>query len=144
MEIQGTGVELQGDQVVSKGDDALANIDLQEFMNLFIAELQNQDPLEPMDNSEMLAQISQIREIGATDSLNSTLESVQLGQSLSTAGGLIGKHVRALTTATVGSEQEFVEGTVDKVSIENGTPTVHVGGHNVKLGNISEILPASE
>jgi flagellar basal-body rod modification protein FlgD len=143
MEIQGAGIDLQGDQVVSKGEDALANLDLKEFLNLFIAEMQNQDPLDPMDNSEMLAQISQIREIGATDSLSSTLESVQLGQALSTASGLIGKEVRALTTAQIGTEQEFIEGIVEKVSIENGKPVLHVDGNEIELDKISEILPSS-
>ncbi|MCG8587587.1 MAG: flagellar biosynthesis protein FlgD [Pirellulales bacterium] len=143
MEIQSAGIELQGDQVVSKDDDALTNIDLQEFLELFIAELQNQDPLEPMDNSEMLAQISQIREIGATDSLTSTLEAVQLGQSLSTAGGLIGKEVRALTSASSDGEQQFVEGTVDKVSINDGKPTLYIDGQQVSLENVAEILPSS-
>jgi len=143
MEIQSTGVELQGDQVVSKKDDALANLDLTEFLGLFIAELQNQDPLDPMDNSEMLAQISQIREIGATDTLTDTLDAVQIGQSLSTAGSLIGKAVKALTSDTIGGEQDIVEGTVDKISIENGQPILHVAGRQVELKNVTEILPAS-
>ena len=44
-----------------------------------ITELQNQDPLNPMDNTQMLEQINQIRQIGATDKLTSTLDSVLLG-----------------------------------------------------------------
>ena len=144
MEILSTGIELKGDQVVSNAGDALANIDLSQFLKLFIAEMQNQDPLDPMDNSEMLAQISQIREIGATDSLTATLESVRLGQSLATASGLIGKQIRALSSNVVSGEQEFVEGTVEKVSIENGKPVLHVDGQQIELKNISEILPAIE
>ena len=144
MEIQSSGIEIQGDQVVSKDGDALANLDLNEFLNLFIADLQNQDPLEPMDNSEMLAQISQIREIGSTDTLTATLDSVQLGQTLSTAGTLIGKQVRALTSNVFSGEQEFVEGTVDKISIEDGVPVLHVAGKQVELKNVAEILPASQ
>jgi flagellar basal-body rod modification protein FlgD len=144
MEIQNSGVQIQGDQVATKDGDALANLDLSEFLNLFIAELQNQDPLDPMDNSEMLAQISQIREIGATDSLTNTLDSVQLGQALSTAGMLIGKQVRALTGEDAEGLQQFVEGTVQKVAIEEGKPVLHVNGQPVKLKNVSEILPASD
>ncbi len=144
MEILSTGIEIKGDQVVSNAGDALANIDLSQFLKLFIAEMQNQDPLDPMDNSEMLAQISQIREIGATDTLTATLESVRLGQSLATASGLIGKQIRALSSNVVSGEQEFVEGTVEKVSIENGKPVLHVAGQQIELKNISEILPAIE
>ena len=58
------------------GSDArdLRDLDLNEFLQLMITELQNQDPLDPMDNSEILQQITQIREISATDSLQETLE----------------------------------------------------------------------
>ena len=47
----------------------LATLDGDEFMNLMITELQNQDPLEPAKNDELLRQISTIREM----ELNSTL-----------------------------------------------------------------------
>ena len=144
MEIQGASVEIQGDQIVSQGDDALTNIDLTEFLNLFIAELQNQDPLDPLDNSEMLSQISQIREIGATDTLTETLAAVQLGQSLSTAGGLIGREVRALSSAGPDGQRQFVEGQVERVVIENGNPVLFVEGEPVELENVSEILSTSE
>ena len=46
--------------------EAINDIDLGTFLRLMIAELQNQDPLNPLDNKDMLAQISQIREVGAT------------------------------------------------------------------------------
>ena len=41
--------------------DSFTDIDIDEFLALMIAELQNQDPLDPMDNSEMVQQIGQIR-----------------------------------------------------------------------------------
>ena len=123
--------------------DAINDLDLGTFLELMIAELQNQDPLNPLDNKDMLAQISQIREIGATDTLTPTLDAVQLGQALSTAGGLIGKHVRALTSNSTSSNQQFVEGKVDKVSIENGNPVLHVNGQQIQLKNVAEIHPAA-
>ena len=61
--------------------NALNNLDLDSFLDLMIAELQNQDPLNPLENDQLLAQISQIREIGATDRLSQTLDSVLAGSS---------------------------------------------------------------
>jgi hypothetical protein len=86
-----------------------------------IAELQNQDPLDPLDNKEMLAQITQIREVGATDKLTSTLEAVLLGQSISSATNLIGADVDALS-----DDNQRISGLVSRVSIENGQPKLHV------------------
>ncbi len=120
---------------------ALQDVDLDQFLNLMIAELQNQDPLDPLDNSEMLQQLTQIREIGSNDRLTATLDAVLSGQNLATASGLIGKEIRALT-----DNAENIEGLVDRVTIQVDNETdkrslkVHVGQHSVSLENIREVI----
>ena len=83
--------------------------------------MQNQDPLNPMDNSEMLAQINQLREIGSTDKLTSTLDSVLLGQNITSSTNLIGKDIQAIS-----DDNQKVSGTVTRVSIEEGQPKLHL------------------
>jgi hypothetical protein len=95
----------------------IEDLDLQSFFDLMIAELQNQDPLNPMDNQEMLAQIGQIREISSNDKLSETLDSVLLGQSISSATNLIGANVKGLTDTG-----QKVTGAVQRVTISNGEP----------------------
>jgi flagellar basal-body rod modification protein FlgD len=143
----------------SSTSDALNKIDMDEFISLMIAEMQNQDPLEPMDNTQMLQQISQIREIGSNDRLSETLDAVLLGQNMATASGMIGQTIMALDD----NAQTFV-GTVDRVSIADGEAKLHVVQriaehydedtdtivpeqqveHAVSLTNISQILPDTE
>ena len=101
--------------------DAINDIELNTFLELMIAELQNQDPLNPLDNKDMLAQISQIREVGATDKLTKTLDSVLLGQNIASATNLIGADITALS-----DDAESVEGVVKHVSIDKGVPKLHV------------------
>uniref|UniRef100_UPI0035685EA9 flagellar hook assembly protein FlgD n=1 Tax=Novipirellula sp. TaxID=2795430 RepID=UPI0035685EA9 len=72
-------------------NDSFSSVDTDSFMKLLISELQNQDPLNPTDNAEMIQQISQIREIGATDQLTQTLSNLSNSQELVTASGLIGR-----------------------------------------------------
>ncbi len=93
--------------------DAYSDIDIDEFLALMIAELQNQDPLDPMDNSEMVQQIGQIREIGATDQLTNTLSNLASSQDLVTASSLIGEQVTGL--AQDGSP---VDGIIDRITVE--------------------------
>ena len=100
---------------------SLNDLDLDSFLQLMITELQNQDPLNPLDNKDMLAQISQIREVGATDKLTQTLESVLLGQNISSATNLIGADIDALS-----DDNEKVQGIVGRVSIDDGSPKLHV------------------
>lgn len=101
--------------------DAINDLELGTFLQLMITELQNQDPLNPLDNKDMLAQISQIREVGATDKLTKTLESVLLGQNIASATNLIGADITALS-----DDGESVEGVVDRVSIDKGDPKLHI------------------
>ena len=102
--------------------NALNELNLDHFLQLMIAQLQNQDPLNPLENHELLQQISQIREVGATDKLSSTLEAVLLGQNIGSATRLMGQQIRATTETG-----QPVEGVVDRVTIVNGTPLLHLG-----------------
>lgn len=127
---------------VNQPANDLRDVDLDSFLQLLITEMQNQDPLNPMENSEILQQISQIREISATDKLSDTLSAVRLGQNMTTASSLIGKQVTALS-----DDAEEVEGVVERVSVitdENDEATrvlrVHVGNHDIRLDNIREIV----
>lgn len=68
----------------------------ESFMTLLITQLQNQDPLNPMENSEMTSQLAQINTVSGIEELNSTLEGItsqmDANQALQ-ASGLIGKGV---------------------------------------------------
>lgn len=101
--------------------DAFQELDLKVFLDLMITELQNQDPLNPLDNSELLSQISQMREIGATDRLTKTLDGVLLGQSIASATNLIGAEVTALS-----DNGEKIEGQVARIAITDGEPKLHI------------------
>lgn len=118
------------------GAKSLGDIDLDEFLKMMIAELQNQDPLNPMENSQILQQMSQIREIEATDQLSETLNAVLLGQNLSSASSMIGREIEGLSAAGV-----EVQGIVERISVEDGTPRLFVGDEAVPLKNIRAIRP---
>ncbi|TWU33337.1 flagellar hook assembly protein FlgD [Novipirellula artificiosorum] len=126
---------------ISDSNDGFSSVDIDSFMKLLISELQNQDPLNPTDNSEMIAQIGQIREIGATDQLTQTLSSLSASQELVTASSLIGRSVTGLA-----DDSSPVEGVVDRITVEtNGdnnsrSVKVHVGQQTMEINNIREIL----
>jgi flagellar basal-body rod modification protein FlgD len=117
-------------------EKSLNNLDVSDFIKLLVAQLQQQDPLEPMKNAELMQQVSQIKSIQSTETLTTTLDSVSLGQSLTNAGTLLGRKIEGLTDAG-----DKVNGTVDKVTIESGAAVLHVGDKTVNLKNVSTILP---
>lgn len=46
------------------------------FMRLLVAQMKNQDPLNPLDNAQMTSQIAQINTVGGIEKLNRTVESL--------------------------------------------------------------------
>lgn len=114
--------------------DKYNELGTEDFLKLIVAELQNQDPLNPMDNTQMVTQISQIRSITSNDKLTSTLESVSMGQTIATASNMIGKTVTGTTESG-----EKITGTVDRVVFENGQPILYIGDKVLKPSNVTEI-----
>jgi Flagellar hook capping protein - N-terminal region len=105
----------------SSSVDAINEIDMNTFLKLMILELQQQDPLNPLDNKDMLNQIAQIRAVGASDQLTKTLNSVLLGQNIASATNLLGADVSALT-----EDGQAITGIVNRVAIDKGVPKLHV------------------
>ncbi len=122
--------------------DAAAQLDTSAFLQLMIAEMQNQDPLSPMDSSEMVAQMGQISQIGSTNKLTQTLDNLASSQELVTASTLIGRSVTGLAI-----DASEVDGVVDRITVETDTEKgsrsikVHVGGKTMDINNIREIQP---
>lgn len=119
----------------------LKDLDVDQFLQLMITEMTNQDPLNPMDNTQLVEQIGQIRQITATTQLSETLAVLQAGQNLTTASSLIGKKVTALT-----DQNQNVTGVVNKVTVEvdpqdndKRTYRVHIGNHSINLKNVREV-----
>jgi flagellar basal-body rod modification protein FlgD len=77
------------DSIGRDGSTSLYGLTTDDFMKLFLAQLQNQDPTKPMDDSQMLSQLSQMSMIQTFENLQKTLSGAQLAQS----SALIGKHV---------------------------------------------------
>ncbi|WP_293779206.1 flagellar hook capping FlgD N-terminal domain-containing protein, partial [uncultured Oxalicibacterium sp.] len=66
------------------------------FLKLLVTQMQNQDPLNPMDNSQMTSQLAQLSTVTGIDKLNATLESLISNSTANNslqAANLIGRGV---------------------------------------------------
>lgn len=116
--------------------DKFEDLQIEDFIKMMVAELQNQDPLNPMDNAQILQQMSQMQSLNSTEKLNTTLDAVLLGQNLSNAGSLIGKTIVGLN-----DKGKDVTGEVESVTIVGGVPRLIVGEESISLNNVRLILP---
>jgi flagellar basal-body rod modification protein FlgD len=107
-----------------------------EFLKLLIAQLQNQDPLSPQDNTEMVAQMAQFSTLEAMTNLSSAFLQNQ-------AYSMIGKGILGqIVDANSGIARE-VAGLVDSAGIKDGKPYVMVGEALVWAENVFQVFDGS-
>jgi flagellar basal-body rod modification protein FlgD len=111
--------------------DALGS---EQFMNLFLAQMKHQDPMEPMSNTEMMTQMSQLATLEATNSLRSNFSEMLQLQKMQNAGALVGREVE------FAGEQGAERDTVDAVRTTDEKVRLVVGGKNVSLSEIMRVF----
>src|SRR6186713_3064993 len=109
---------------VSSSDTATAD----RFLKLLVAQMQNQDPLNPMDNAEITSQMAQINTVTGIDKLNSTVQglSTQFMQLQAVQGAsLVGRDVIVAgnklsvdAEAGIGQGGFELDGAADAVKVE--------------------------
>lgn len=101
-------------------------ITMDNFYSLLVAEMQNQDPLEPTSNTEFISQMASFTALQAQQDAYDT-------QKQNYADSLVGKTV----TVTAG-DGDAVTGRVDYVT-HGDDPQVSVNGTQYKLSSISQV-----
>ncbi len=79
------------------------------FLKLLVAQMQNQDPLSPMDNAQVTSQMAQIQSVTGIEKLNSTVQGLS-GQFM---------QMQALQGAQLIGREVIVPG--NKMHMDNGT-----------------------
>ncbi len=88
------------------------SMDKDAFLQLLVAQMKYQDPLEPTSNTEYISQYAQFSQVEQMQSMSASMD-------LQRASELVGKEVYVKTTTTSG-ESKYVQGKVDYVVYENG------------------------
>lgn len=104
------------------------------FLQLLVAQMQNQDPLEPTDNTQMVTELAQFTTIEELQNLGKTMDN-------SSAFGLVGKNViievgkstDSTTTRTVGGYVEFVQ-------IVDGKAKLSIGGELYDYDDLDMVI----
>ena len=91
-----------------------------DFLNLMMTQMQNQDPMNPMNNEAMLSQLAQFSSLEQMSNLNSSFESMASSGGFLDATRLLGKEVELLDKST-GST---IKSKVDSVSMSDTGPIV--------------------
>ncbi len=117
------------------GASSRNNLGKMDFLKLLVAQLQHQDPMNPMDNQQFIAQLAQFNSLEQMINLNQTLQQQGQFQQLAYAASLIGHQVIGIAA----DSGTTITGAVDKVAIVSGEAMLDVNGQSLKLSEVTGV-----
>jgi flagellar basal-body rod modification protein FlgD len=117
------------------GTNPFGEVSSEEWLNIILEELSNQDPFEPNDTAATLEQLNSLRSIESDLSLQNQLQALVLQSSIGQAGALIGKQIEGLSNTG-----QPISGIVESVRVVDGQSQLQLeSGLAVTFDNVTDI-----
>lgn len=118
-------------------------LDKDAFLKLLVSQVKNQDPMQPQGSTEYVAQLAQFSSLEQMQNLNDNIVGLALLQQnnalmsqLTQSSALIGQNVEWTDSET----GEVHTGEVTSVKLKDGLALLEIGGEDVPLGNVTQVL----
>lgn len=121
------------------GDTTLGQDD---FMKILVAQLRHQDPMQPMQDRDFIAQMAQFSNVEQTMKMANELQ--MLRQSLGISADLIGKYVSWFDMNESGTGIVTKSGTVEAITFNDGKQFVIVDGFMISIDEITMIAQSED
>ncbi len=128
-EIQSTNTSTS----TSKNNSGGSTLGKEDFLQLLVAQMKYQDPLEPTSNTEYISQYATFSQIEQMQNMSASV-------NLDRASSLVGKNVYMKTTNETTGSTSYVYGKVDFVQIENGKAYLSISGSLYPLDDLDSIV----
>jgi flagellar hook assembly protein FlgD len=121
----------------------LPGLDMNTFLHLLTVQMASQNPLEPMKDSDLYAQISQLGQVEG-------MQNLQAQGDFNKAQSLVGKEVSVVNPNATSKSNQIITGVVSAVmiagdgSLKLNVVDAHGGSTAVELGAIQEILSSGD
>jgi len=114
-----------------------SDLDKDAFFKLLITQLQNQDPLNPMEDTEFISQMAQFSSLEQMQNMNDSLNQFISIQGISQSASLIGR-----TIEMIDDNGEIIKGIVNRIGFEDGNVFAYLENTEmrVNVNDISSIL----
>lgn len=109
-----------------------SGMDKDAFLQLLVAQMKYQDPLEPTSNTEYISQYATFSQVEQIQNMAATME-------LSRASSMVGKLVEVRTTTSTG-DIKSVQGTVEYVTYENNKAYVSIDGSLYSADDVVAVI----
>lgn len=109
-----------------------SGMDKDAFLQLLVAQMKYQDPLEPTSNTEYISQYATFSQVEQMQNMASTME-------LSRASSMVGQLVE-ITTTTASGDTKTLQGVVDYVTYENNKAYVSIDGTSYSADDVTAVI----
>ncbi len=115
-----------------------------DFLKLFIAQLKNQDPLSPVDDSQFLAQLAQFSSLEQMSNVAKSVEDLNQNMTMLTSQSLLvqGAAMIGKEAVGIGGDGQQVSGVISSVKWNGDNLQVAIGDKMINLENIIEVREA--
>lgn len=132
MEVSSIGSS--GTQLTATG--AIGQAGKDEFLQLLVAQLRNQDPLNPMSDTEFVTQLAQFNSLEQLQSMNAAMQEMAAQSAFAQASTSIGKEIDAMTPDGI------ITGVVEALGFREGIVALKVGDTFIAIPWIVEVREA--
>ena len=109
-----------------------------DYMKLLVTQLQNQNPLEPLDNNQMASQLAQLSQLSQIEQLNMKFSGVLSAVERNYASSLVGKEITFLAEDLDGSIS-LTSGLVEEVMVSGDDILLKAGDFAIRLSDIVSV-----
>ncbi len=122
--------KVESDEV---SDTAGGKLDKDAFLQLLVAQMKYQDPLEPTDNTQYVSQLASFSSLEQMTNMNESLANMSMASDLQRASNLVGKF------ASVDVNGQTITGKVDTVEYKDGTAYLSIEGFQALLNQSTQL-----
>lgn len=109
----------------------------QQFLRLLVTQVQNQDPLDPIQQEDFITQLAQFSTLEGVERLNAQFSDMLALQQLTNGAQLVGRSVR------FADAEGIATGRVDEVATIDKRLVLSVGGRQVPIDSVLSIVNAA-
>ena len=125
-------VETESQNSLAKKSGTSNGMDKDAFLQLLVAQMRYQDPLEPTSNTEYISQYAQFSQVEQIQNMAATME-------LQRASSLVGQEVYIKTTTSSG-DTKYIRGQVDYVVFENGKAYLAIDDELYSIDDLDTVV----
>lgn len=127
----GKFVESTSQSSLEKANASTDGMDKDAFLQLLVAQMKYQDPMQPTSNTEYISQYAQFSQV-------EQIQNMALSTDLQRASNLVGQQVNIKTVSSTG-ETNYLQGKVDYVTYEGRKAYVSVDGSLYALDDVESV-----